>query len=190
MARAMDRSAMVEMQVCGLVADPVSDLPVVVLEDADGRQRLFLDVGVAEAPAIAAELEKVALSRPATHDLLKAVIAGCGRSVQSVMLHDLRAGTVYASITLLPAGGGEGVEVDARPSDAIALALRTAAPIWVARRVIRKARRLDSRRGIASMPLPGELDAPDAMGQPDLTSLQATWILESLRDEDFGKWKM
>jgi bifunctional DNase/RNase len=129
---------------------------------------------MAEASAIASELEKVSLERPMTHDLMKNIIGEVGVTVERVEVHDFRDDIFYASIYLKAPAGRE-IRVDSRPSDALALALRCGARICVARKVIEDARRLDKRNG--ELPLGPELEASPG-------------ILEELDDKDFGKWKM
>ena len=166
------------MKVRRLLTDPFTNLPSLVLEDDTGRERLELAIGIHEAPAIASELSQVALDRPLPHDLIKAILGECGAVVEKIELSGLRGGTFYATIGLrLP--GGTQVSLDARPSDAIGLALRTQASIHVPRKVLDRVRRLERRR------LRG--DGPD---RSEAAAEVGAWLLESIPDEDFGKWKM
>jgi hypothetical protein len=127
----------VEMFVAGLVLDPSSNAPIVVLKDANGNTCLPIWIGLAEATAIASALKRVQLTRPMTHDLLKNVIDELGARVVRVAITDLQESTFIASIEMVV---GEVVKtIDARPSDAIALAVRTNAPIMVATRVLQQA---------------------------------------------------
>ena len=130
--------AMIEMRVSRLVADPFSNLPVLILDDGAGGQ-IAIGIGHNEAPAIASELANIEMQRPIAHDLIKTIVGQCGARVESVELRDVRKETFYATLVLRV--GGERVEVDARPSDAIAVALRTRARIHVARKVIEKSQR-------------------------------------------------
>ncbi|HNV02194.1 MAG TPA: bifunctional nuclease family protein [Vicinamibacterales bacterium] len=158
-----------EMVIKGLMVDPVTNMPIVILRDKDGDRVLPIWVGIFEANAIALQIENIATPRPMTHDLLRNVIRDLDGTVEKVVVSDLKDTTFYAVIHLLVAG--RAVAVDARPSDAIALALRTQAPILAEDHVIDGAKTVDL--------------APDA-GQPE--RLQR-W-LESLDPEELGKYKM
>jgi len=131
----------VEMKIRGLMMDPVSNMPIVVLKDVAGNSILPIWVGIYEANAIALEIEKVSTPRPMTHDLLRNVIQDLKASVQKVVVCDLQENTFYALIYL--ALNGDTLAIDARPSDAIALALRTRAPIFVEDSVIDNAKTAD-----------------------------------------------
>jgi bifunctional DNase/RNase len=134
------------VSVRGLTLDPVTNTPIVVLK-AEGSPRLLpIWIGLFEANAIALELEKVATPRPMTHDLLKNLIEALDARVTRVVVDNLRDNTFFASIYLL-SGGGER-KLDARPSDAIALALRTGAPITVTRDVLSRSRGLELTEGL------------------------------------------
>lgn len=159
-----------EMEVKGLTLDPLTSMPIVLLKDMEGRQTIPIWIGILEATAIAAELEKVTLSRPLTHDLLGNVIRALGSEVLMVEVNDLRDNTFYATIYLKK--GRKEVAVDARPSDAIALALRAGCPIFVSDKVIERSRRID-------------LAAKTVGGKKEWEG-----ILEKLSPEDFGKYKM
>ena len=124
-----------------------------------------------EASAIAAELESIPLDRPMTHDLLKTILGLCAVTVDHIEIHDLKGSTFFATLFLLKPDGSK-VAVDARPSDAVALALRTRAPIFVAKKVVDKANRE------RDLPLVGPA-APDPHE-----------ILAGLSETAFGKWKM
>jgi len=165
------RRTMLDMKVTQLTVDPLTSIPVVILKDvASETEAVPIWIGVSEASAIASELEKVSLDRPMTHDLLKNIIGECGVRVDRVEVHDFRDDIFYATIFLAAADGKE-IRVDSRPSDALALALRTGARICVARKVIDQTRFLDK-------PVDDGSDAA------------SPGILEQLSDEDFGKWKM
>jgi uncharacterized protein len=159
----------VVMEIAGLALDEKSRAPIVVLKDATGNHVLPIVVGIMEASAIAAQLEGVDLPRPMTHDLLAAVIAEMGGVVTDIEVCDLINDTFYARIRIKVAD--EDVELDARPSDSIALALRTGAKIMVAEKV-----------------LEATSQKPPIGGSDD----EATWkdVLENLEDDDFGKYKM
>ena len=159
----------VEMTIKGLMIDPVTNQPILILRDDAGDRMLPIWVGVHEANAIALQIENVATPRPMTHDLLRNVIQDLDGQVQKIVVSELKDNTFFAVIHL--AVRGEPVLVDARPSDAIALALRTKAPIYVEEEVIDNARALD--------------------GTPERTDNERLqkW-LESLDSDDLGKYKM
>lgn len=159
----------IEMTIRGLMIDPITNMPIIVLRDSEGQRVLPIWVGVFEANAIALQIENVQTPRPMTHDLLKSVVDGLAATVDRIVVCDLRDNTFYATIYLRAAGVL--VPVDARPSDAIALALRSSAPIYVEESVIAGARDVDSSR--------------DNM---DVTRLR-TW-LEGLTEDELGKYKM
>src|SRR5436853_7855578 len=119
----------IEMTIKGLMVDPITNMPIVILRDKEGQKLLPIWVGIFEANAIALQMENIPTPRPMTHDLLRNVIQDLKASVQKVVVCDLQENTFYALIYL--SLNGDAVAVDARPSDAIALALRTRAPIFV-----------------------------------------------------------
>src|SRR5829696_1570543 len=112
----------IEMTVKGLIIDPITNMPIVILRDKDGQRVLPIWVGGFEANAIAVQLENIATPRPMTHDLLKNVIHDLKADIQKIVVSDLKENTFYALIYLKV--NGEAMAIDARPSDAIALALR------------------------------------------------------------------
>src|SRR5512147_815613 len=126
----------VEMKVRGLALDPVSNMPIIILRDEEDKRSLPIWVGIFEANAIALELEKIATPRPMTHDLIKNILDHLGATVQQVIINDLRDNTFYAVIEI--SINGNRVAIDSRPSDAIAIALRVNAPIFVDESVIGK----------------------------------------------------
>jgi bifunctional DNase/RNase len=126
----------VKMKIQGLMIDPVSQMPIVILKDSSEDQVLPIWVGVFEANAIATQLEKIESPRPMTHDLLRSTIEQLGGRIEKIVITDLRDATFYATLHL--DRGGEKVEVDSRPSDAMALALRCEAPIFVEETVLEK----------------------------------------------------
>jgi len=162
-------SELVPMTIKGLMLDPVSNSPIVVLKDEEEKFFLPIWVGIFEANAIALQLENVATPRPMTHDLLKNMIGELEGRVSRIVINDLRDSTFFAQIRIL--SGGKTLEVDARPSDAIALALRTEAPIFVAQTVLDQAQTI----------------SPENVEEDDECSKK--W-LESLDTEDLGKYKM
>src|SRR5271169_2898064 len=119
----------VEMKIRGLMMDPVTNTPIVVLKDTQGSAILPIWVGIYEANAIALEIEKVATPRPMTHDLIKNLLLGLNTSVSKVVVNDLRDDTFFALIWL--EREGQTISIDSRPSDALALALRLDCPIFV-----------------------------------------------------------
>jgi bifunctional DNase/RNase len=159
----------IEMTIKGLMVDPITNMPIVILRDKDGQRVLPIWVGIFEANAIALQIENVTTPRPMTHDLLRNVIQDLHASVQKIVVCDLQENTFYALIYLALEGGT--VAIDARPSDAIALALRTRAPIFVEDAVIDHARTVDF-----------------ASDKADTERLHK-W-LESLDPDDLGKYKM
>jgi bifunctional DNase/RNase len=159
----------IEMTIKGLMVDPLTNTPIVILRDKDGQRVLPIWVGIFEANAIAQQIENVAPPRPMTHDLLRNVIHDLKASVEKIVVSDLQENTFYALIYLDVRG--ETVAIDARPSDAIALALRTRAPIFVEDSVIEHAETADP-----------------STDKSDTNRLQK-W-LESLDPDDLGKYKM
>src|SRR5215831_11846591 len=136
---------MVEMKVSGLTIDPLTNMPILILKDRDGKNAVPIWIGLIEASAIATELERIRLARPMTHDLMHNILGLLGARVERVEVHDLRENTFYASIYLERPDRTVSV-VDSRPSDAIALALRAGAPIKVARKVIERSRKIDLQK--------------------------------------------
>jgi bifunctional DNase/RNase len=131
---------MIKMEIKGLLMDPVSNMPVVILRDTEKGHFLPIWVGLFEANAIALEMEKVATPRPMTHDLLRNVLAELDARVERVVINDLRENTFFARIHLARKDGN--LSIDSRPSDAIALALRSQAEIFVEEVVLEKSRTL------------------------------------------------
>ncbi len=136
-----NNDARIEMKVEGLTLDPVTNMPIIILKDLEGRRTLPIWVGIFEANAIALEMEKINTPRPMTHDLIRNILEGIDAQVKYVCVNDLRDNTFYAEIGLLL--HGMEVKIDSRPSDAIAVALRTNAPIMVALKVVEEARSFD-----------------------------------------------
>ena len=127
----------IEMSIKGLMVDPITNMPIVILRDKDGQKVLPIWVGIFEANAIALKLENIDTPRPMTHDLLQSIINDAGQHVARIVITELKESTFYASIHL--AGPtGERI-IDSRPSDAIALALRSSAPIYVDESVLSQA---------------------------------------------------
>jgi bifunctional DNase/RNase len=160
---------LIEMTIKGLMVDPITNMPIVILKDKDGERVLPIWVGIFEANAIALQIENIATPRPMTHDLLRNIITDLDGRVDRVVVSDLKENTFYAIVHLTVRG--ERIAVDARPSDAIALALRTRAPILVEETVIENAKTVDF-----------------ASERTDNDRLQK-W-LESLDPQELGKYKM
>jgi bifunctional DNase/RNase len=159
----------VEMKIRGLMMDPLTNMPIVVLKDAQGTAILPIWVGIYEANAIALEIEKVQTPRPMTHDLLKNVLLGLDVRVHKVVVSDLKDDTFYALIWM--EREGKLLSMDSRPSDALALALRLDCPIFVEDEVLKNSK-------VAS-----------AISEKSTNEELRKW-LEGLSDEDLGRYKM
>ena len=159
----------VEMKIRGLLMDPVTNMPIVVLKDVNGNSILPIWVGIYEANAIALEIEKVATPRPMTHDLIRNLLFGLEAAVKKVVVSDLKEDTFYAVIWL--ERNGEMISVDSRPSDALAIALRLDCPIYVAETVLKTSKTVTSVGDVAN-------------------NEELRRVLENLNDEDFGRYKM
>ncbi len=166
---------LLEMKVSGLAIDPFTNVPIVILKDADEKNVLPVWIGVLEASAIASELEKIQFSRPMTHDLMKEILKNVNVKVKKVEVNDLKDNIYYATM-YMTTGAGD-FTIDARPSDAIAMALRTSSPIFVDSKVLDKSRNIDFS-GAADKKKKGK-------GTKGLAEL-----LEELSPGDFGKYKM
>ena len=162
-----------EMKVRGLALDPLSNMPIIILKDEEDKRSLPIWVGIFEANAIALELEKIATPRPMTHDLIKNILETIEARVLKVVVTDLKENTFFAALHLQI--GETEYTVDSRPSDAIALALRVAAPIYVEEDVVRKAKTLEVATKDAE---PVKTDDPDRIKE---------W-LGSIKPEDFEKF--
>ena len=159
----------VEMKIRGLMMDPVSNLPIVLLKDIGSDTVLPIWVGVYEANAIALEIEKVSTPRPMTHDLIRNVLTGLEAMVHKVVVTELKDDTFYAVIWL--EREGHIVSIDSRPSDALALALRVDCPIFVDELVLKNSKQ--------------------AANMSDrVTAEELRKYLEGLNDDDLGKYKM
>lgn len=159
----------IEMKIKGLMIDPVTQMPIIMLRDPKSEAVLPIWVGLYEANAIALQLEKISTPRPMTHDLLKNLMVQLQATVEKVVITELRDNTFYALIHLRQ--NEKALTIDARPSDAIALALRVDAPIFVAEEVISKAKSVDMTK---------EAGDSDRLRQ---------W-LEKLDPEELGKYEM
>ena len=159
----------VEMKIRGLMMDPVTNMPIVILKDVAGDTVLPIWVGIYEANAIALEIEKVTTPRPMTHDLLKNMLIGLDARVHKVVVNELREDTFFAIIWL--ERDGQTISIDSRPSDALALALRVDCPIFVDDEVLKNSKLASS--------------VSDRVSSEELRK----W-LENLGDEDLGRYKM
>ena len=159
----------VEMKIRGLMMDPVTNMPIVVLKDVQGQAVLPIWVGVYEANAIALEIEKVQTPRPMTHDLLKNVLMGLDGRVSKIVVNELKDDTFYALIWV--ERDGQMMTIDSRPSDALALALRMDCPIFVDEQVLKSSK----VSGVLS---------------EKTTNDQLKSYLEGLSDDDLGRYKM
>ena len=159
----------IEMSIKGLMVDPITNMPIVILRDKDGQRVLPIWVGIFEANAIALELDKTTTPRPMTHDLLRNVARGLHAVVKKVVVSELKDDTFYAVIWMEQQG--ETVTMDARPSDAIALALRWDCPIYVHRDVLANSR-------VA------------ANGTQNINPDELRKWLENLNDDEMGRYKM
>ena len=159
----------IEMSIKGLMVDPITNMPIVILRDKDGQKVLPIWVGIFEANAIALQIENISTPRPMTHDLIKNVLVGLDTLVHKVVVTELREDTFYAVIWL--EREGRIVSIDSRPSDALALALRVDCPIFVEDEVLKNSKLATT--------------ASDRVTSEELRK----W-LEGLNDEDLGRYKM
>lgn len=159
---------MLEMVIKGLTLDPLTNMPIVILRDHEGQKALPIWIGIFEANAIALEMEKVSTPRPMTHDLIRNILEGMKATVSKIVINDLKDNTFYAEVYI--SYNQSEVMIDARPSDAIALALRVDAPIYVAEKVIEGAKSIDI--------------SDDSLQDSD-TDKWKEW-LEQIKPEDFG----
>ncbi|MCK5554545.1 MAG: bifunctional nuclease family protein [Deltaproteobacteria bacterium] len=162
-----------EVRVSGLSIDPITHTPIVLLKDKESHEVIPIWIGLLEASSIATQLENIKLARPMTHDLMKNILDHLDVVVSKVEVNDLRNNTFFATIHLN--WNGVDLAMDARPSDAIAIALRTKSPIFVHDKVIEKSRKIDLTQREE-----GE----------DVSDEKLEEILKELSPEDFGKYKM
>ncbi len=165
---------LIEMKVSGLTIDPITNTPIVILKNMQENKAIPIWIGLFEASAIATELEKIAFSRPMTHDLFNECLKALDVTVNKIVIADIRNNTFFANIYL--SKEGQNFTIDARPSDAIALALRAHAPIFVDEAVIEKSRSVDFGIKISDL---------DKLKEDKIKE-----FLENLSAEDFGKYKM
>jgi bifunctional DNase/RNase len=159
---------MIRMTVRGIALDPITNMPIIILKDTEEKKALPIWVGIFEANAIALELEKTSTPRPMTHDLIKNILDGLGIGVRQIVVNDLKDNTFFAVIELN--ANGNVVNIDSRPSDAIALALRMNAPIFVAEKVVAQAK------------------STDVSEEKEENDKWKEW-LDGIKPEDFGKYK-
>ncbi|HZX11095.1 MAG TPA: bifunctional nuclease family protein [Acidobacteriota bacterium] len=159
----------IKMRIKGLVIDPISKMPIVVLEDPKMERMLPIWIGVFEANAISLKIENIETPRPMTHDLIKNILENLDTKLEKVVINDIKDNTFYA--TIFCKHNKQSIKIDSRPSDAIALSLRTGTPIYVKDQVIEKAQ---------SLKFDDKLEDSEKLKK---------W-LEKLKPEDFGKYKM
>jgi len=160
---------MVEMKVEGLTLDPLTNMPIIILKDLDGERALPIWVGFFEANAIALEIEKISTPRPMTHDLIKNLVTTMKARINHILVSELKDNTFYAVISLIL--GGNTFSIDSRPSDAIALALRAQAPIFVNESVIEAAK---------------SLEIPESVKEKTEEKDQWKKWLDNIKPQDFG----
>ena len=166
----IDTRTEIEVHIRGLMLDPVTNMPIVVLKDVESDLVLPIWVGHFEAQAIALELEKTATPRPMTHDLLRNLAKGLGATVSRVVISDLQNDTFFATIWMQQQG--ETVTMDARPSDAIALAMRSDCPIFVATQIFGRSKQGNTAGGV------------------NVNAEELRKWLENLNEDDTGQYKM
>lgn len=160
----------IEMKIRGLMMDPMTNMPIVILKDVNSNSILPIWVGVYEANAIALEIERVATPRPMTHDLIKTMLLGLNTGMKKVVVSDLKDDTFFAVIWL--ERDGQMITVDSRPSDALALALRLDCPIFVDETVLKSSKMASS------------------VSEKVNNNEELRRWLEGLNDEDLGRYKM
>jgi len=165
---------LIPMKVTGITIDPFTNMPIVILKDFEEKNAVPIWIGLVEASAIASELEGIHTPRPMTHDLLRNILGLLNIKISRIAVMDLRDNTYFATIYLQ--NGGQEIEIDSRPSDAIALALRTGSTILVDDKVISKSRQIE---------LSTNQDEDEGKKRQKWLNL-----LENLTPEDFGKYKM
>jgi bifunctional DNase/RNase len=176
----MKKDDSIQMAVGGLTLDPVTKTPIVILKDPDNKLNLPIWIGLQEATAMATELEGIKMARPMTHDLLKNILGEVGGAIESIEITELKENTYYALIYLHI--GGRELAIDSRPSDAIALALRTKSPIYVAKAVLEAS-------SILQQSEEGKEAAAGVANVSNISKEKWAEILEKMSPEDF-KYKM
>ena len=163
----------IEMKVAGLTIDPFTNAPIMILRDLEDKKTLPIWIGILEASAIASELEKLKFSRPMTHDLIKNILEEVEVKVKRIEVTDLKDNVYYAIIHL--ERGQTSYQIDARPSDAIAIALRTGAPIFVEDSILERSK---------------NIEVSSQEGEKKEGSQSLLELLDELSPEAFGKYKM
>jgi uncharacterized protein len=174
------REDFILMMVGGITLDPSTKMPIVLLKDPDNKLNLPIWIGPLEATAMATELEGIKPQRPMTHDLLRNVLTELGATVEAAEITDLRDNTYFARIQL-KTGEGRALEIDSRPSDAIAIALRTKSPIYVAKKVLEMSSELQESQA--------ESAASADQNLAGVSRDKWSEILERMSPDDF-KYKM
>lgn len=159
----------IEMKIKGLMIDPITNMPIVILKNVSGESVLPIWVGIFEANAIALQVENITTPRPMTHDLIKSILDNLDATVQKIVICELKDSTFYANIFL--SKNGETLKIDSRPSDAIALALRSDATIFVEESVVEQAK---------------SIDLTNASGE----TVRLKKLLENLSVDDLGQYEM
>ena len=165
----------IEMKVAGITLDPLTKMPIIILKDLKDENSLPIWIGLAEASAIATQLEKIDLARPMTHDLLTNILNELDVFLENVKVTELKDNTFYATLSLKM--GNRSLSIDSRPSDAIALALRTESPVFVHEEVLKRSKAIDM----------------DQFSEEEISlEDKEKWkeILENLSPEAFGKYKV
>lgn len=194
----MAHETAVEMFVGGLLLDRNTQAPVVILRDEKGEITLPIWIGIAEATSIASAINQIQMARPLTHDLMLEIFVQLGISVQRIIISELKEATYFAELVV--SHGDKVIIFDARPSDAIAIALRAHAPIFVAQQVLEKAKASMQATTPQGTPVPpdseaqgeGEAQSPEQGQSQDFTNIDKDkWvdILKELDPDDF-KYKM
>ncbi len=165
----LEEDRLVKVKVEGLTLDPMTNMPIVLLKDPSGNKALPIWVGIYEANAIVSVIEDIQTPRPLTHELIHNILSGVQSSVERVVVNDLRENTFYAIIFIMQ--NGKLIKIDSRPSDAIAIALRNKAPIFVSERVFEDAKVVD-------------FDKQDPKSNVEKENLK-DW-LDNLNPKDFG----
>jgi len=163
-----------KMKIAGLTVDPSSNVPIVLLHDETGEDILPIWIGILEASSIATQLENIELARPMTHDLFASVLKQLGARITKIVINDLNENTYFARISLADREGRI-FEIDARPSDSIAMALRAKADIYVEESVLEKAQRIDKKTL-----------------EEQQKTMEEKWkeFLENIDPDDLGKYRM
>ena len=172
---------MIEVTVSRLGLDSSTQSYVVILQEKDGQRLLPIWIGQPEAESIAMQMHNVKRPRPLTHDLCKSLIVGLGGALTKVHISRVEKNTYYAELHISKDGNGDVVQVDARPSDSIAIALRLSAPIFAAESLLSDVQIEETTE---------TFDVGAAQAEAELNAEQLKEYLERLRPEDFGKFNL